>query len=168
MSPTPTPAITRDDLVAGLHARGVCYLAPTPSGDERALTDEELILGLAGSKDSRLRFALVALLLRHPMLSDAVERLCAQAHPAAVLGELRKRYLAALYLQRLWRTRLRLAFGDSPLIPERFTAEFRLPSPEVMHGEMGLQRLTEHSPYNDWSSYEQLVELLIEQPCARA
>ena len=167
MAPTPTPAITRDDLVAGLHARGVCYLAPTPAGDERVVTDEELVLGLAESKDSRLRFALVALLLRHPMLSEVVERACARALPANVLGELRKRYLAALYLQRLWRTRLRLAFGDSPLIPERFTAEFQLPSPEVMHGELGLQRLTEHSPYNDWSSYEQLVDLLIEQPCAR-
>ena len=114
MAPKTPPPITRDDLVAGLHARGVCYLAPTPAGDERVVTDEELILGLAWSKDSRLRFALVALLLRHPMLSDVVERLCAQAHPAAVLGELRKRYLAALYLQRLWRTRLRLAFSLPP------------------------------------------------------
>lgn len=165
MAPDAMMPITRDDLVAGLHARGVCYLAPTPSGDERPVTDEELLLGLAEAKDARLRFSLAALLLRHPMLSVTVEQLCAEPLQARALGELRKQYLAAMYLQRLWRTRLRLAFGDSPLIPERFTAELRLPAPGVMHGELGLRRLTEHSPYNDWSSYEQVVDLLIEQPC---
>ncbi len=166
MATPSAPPVTRDDLVAGLHARGVCYLAPTPAGDERPVNDEELILGLARAKDARLRFALSALLLRHPMLSVAVEQVCATPHAAQTLGELRKQYVASMYLQRMWRTRLRLAFGDSPLIPERFTSELRLPSPEVMHGELGLRRLTEHSPYNDWSSYEQVVELLIEQPCA--
>ena len=37
--------IERDDLVAALHTRAVCYLAPTPLGDEQPLSDDALILG---------------------------------------------------------------------------------------------------------------------------
>jgi hypothetical protein len=40
----------REHLVAALHARGICYLAPSPHGDEPPLTDEELIVGLAASR----------------------------------------------------------------------------------------------------------------------
>ena len=54
---------TREDLVAGLHARGVCYLAPTPHGDELNLNDDELIVGIAQAEDARLRFGLAALFL---------------------------------------------------------------------------------------------------------
>ncbi len=161
----------RDDLVAGLHARGVCYLAPTPHGDERPLSDEELIAGLAQSSSARLRFALAALLLAHPDLADCAATVQATL-PEAGRRELRKQYLAAMYLQRMWRTRLRLRFGEQPLIPERFTSADDspigepLPGPDDMHGKHGLRRLCEDSPYNDWSSYEQVVELLMNQPCS--
>ena len=155
--------LDRDDLVAALHARDVCYLAPTPHGDERALTDDELILGLAQTKDARLRFALAALLLIHPELAEHVAHL---AERDAAPAELRKHYLAAMYLQRMWRTRLRMAFGETALIPERFTHALNLPTAEVMNGELGLHRLTENSLFNDWSSYEQVIELICEQPCA--
>lgn len=155
--------LDRDDLVAALHARDVCYLAPTPHGDERVLTDDELILGLAQTKDARLRFALAALLLIHPKLAERVAHLA--EHDAAP-AELRKHYLAAMYLQRMWRTRLRMAFGETALIPERFTHALNLPAAEVMNGELGLYRLTENSLFNDWSSYEQVIELICEQPCA--
>ena len=30
----------------------------------------------------------------------------------------------------------------------------------------GLIQLTETSPFNDWSSYEQVIELICNQPCA--
>jgi hypothetical protein len=153
----------RDDLVAALHARDVCYLAPTPHGDEKSLSDDELILGLARTKDARLRFALAALLLIHPELAERVAHL---AEHNEAQTELRKHYLAAMYLQRMWRTRLRMTFGESPLIPERFTHEMNLPAAEAMNGELGLFRLTENSLFNDWSSYEQVIELICEQPCA--
>ena len=161
-------AIPHDDLVAGLHAREVCYLAPTPAGDEPPLSDDALIVGLAQSKDGRLRFALAALLLRHPALADEVARLADHERHPKTRDELRKQYVAAMYLQRLWRTRLRLCLGEeSPLIPERFLAEMNLPPADEMFGERGLRELCERSPFNDWSSYEQAVTLLCDQPCVR-
>ncbi|MGQ9903738.1 MAG: hypothetical protein ACUVRU_05190 [Anaerolineae bacterium] len=160
----------RDDLVAGLHARGVCYLAPTPHGDERALSDDELIAGLAQSGNARLRFALAALFLAHPELAERAAQISATLSPSAQ-RELRKQYLAAMYLQRMWRSRLRAYFGDQPLISPRFTSAKDSPTgaplagPDDMHGKRGLSELCEASPFNDWSSYEQVVELLLNQPC---
>ncbi len=171
----------RDFLVAALHWRDICYLAPTPQGHEPHLTDEELIVGLAGSRDGRLRFALAALLLRHPDIAPIAEHLVTSRTidldgstehqdlpveiPDAVWDEIRRQYVAALYLQRLWRTRLRMCLGESPLIPERFTKTLGLPSPDEMNGERGLRALTDDRTFNDWSSYEQVVEMLCEQPC---
>lgn len=156
---------SRDDLVAGLHARGVCYLTPSPSGDERSLTDAELIAGVAAAEDARLRFALAGLFLVRPALA-AVAVDIERTLSGAARDELRKQYVAAVYLQRLWRTHLRLQFGETELIPEHFAAEMGLPGPEQMHGELGLRLLCERSPYNDWSSYQQVIDLLDSQPCA--
>jgi hypothetical protein len=164
------PATSRDDLVAGLHARGVCYLAPTPHGDERMVSDDELIAGLAASDNARLRFSLAALFLARPELAERAAEL-APVLPAPAGRELRKQYAAAMYLQRMWRTRLVAQFGATPWIPERFTSAVdspvgaALPGPGEMHGKLGLRRLCEDSVYNDWSSYEQAVELLCNQPC---
>jgi hypothetical protein len=164
----------RDLLVAALHARGICYLAPSPQGDEPALTDDELLIGLAASRDGRLRFALAALLLAHPDLAENAARLAAaqrSPHPGmqppdAAWGELRRQYAAAMYLQRMWRTRLSLCIGERSLIPERFSSELDLPAADEMFGEKGLRTLTERSAFNDWSSYEQVIDLLCDQPCS--
>ena len=168
-----TMLFPRDQLVAALHARGICYLAPTPQGDEPALNDAELILGLAASKDGRLRFALAGLLLVHPELAGLAAHLI-ETHDTSAISkhvppeawdELRKQYVAAAYLQRLWRTRLAFHFGEQTDIPDRFTETLDLPKADVMHGEMGLRMLTERSLYNDWSSYDQVIEMICEQPC---
>lgn len=156
---------TRDDLVAGLHARGVCYLTPTPHGDELVLDDDTLITGIAQAEDARLRFALAGLFLVHPDMAVRAADIDATLDHAAQ-SELRKQYVAAMYLQRLWRTHLRLQFGETPLIPARFTAELDLPAPDLMHGEYGLRLLCDRSPYNEWSSYQQVIDLLSAQPCA--
>ena len=171
---------SRDNLVAALHRRDICYLAPSPHGDEPALTDEELLIGLAASKDGRLRFALAGLLLVHTELAQTLVNIVetrssilrqtqdASGDPplqATVVEELKKQYLAAMYLQRLWRTRLRMHFGESPLIPERFTDEMALPSADAMFGEMGLRTLTDRSSFNDWSSYQQVIDMICDQPC---
>lgn len=170
----PTMLFPRDHLVAALHARGICYLAPSPQGDEPELNDDELIVGLATSRDGRLRFALAALLLAHPKLAERAAEL-AEARvgprddvptPDWAWTELRKQYAAAMYLQRMWRTRLSLCMGERPLIPERYSAELDLPHADEMFGEKGLRALTERSAYNDWSSYEQVIDLLCDQPCS--
>ncbi len=162
---TETPAYTRDDLVAGLHARGVCYLTPTPHGDELALDDDALIAGIAAAEDARLRFALAGLFLVHPELANRATALDASL-PTSAQAELRKQYVAAMYLQRLWRTHLRMQFGETLLLPEQFTAALDLPPPDMMHGEYGLRLLCDRSAYNDWSSYQQVIDLLSAQPCA--
>jgi hypothetical protein len=163
----------RELLVAALHARGICYLAPSPQGDEPALNDAELMLGLATSKDGRIRFALAGLLLVHPELAHLAAHMIETcdtkgvSQPASPKAweELRKQYVAAAYLQRMWRTRLAFHFGEQPEIPDRFTESLNLPKASVMFGEMGLRMLTERSPYNDWSSYEQVIDMICEQPC---
>jgi hypothetical protein len=172
----------REHLVAALHWRDMCYLAPTPTGDEPHLTDSELIVGLAASRDGRLRFALAGLFLRHPEVAEiaaamldtrtidlagaTVRRREPLVVTDAVWDEVRRQYVAALYLQRLWRTRLRLAHGPTPLIPERYTAALGLPGAAELNGERGLRVLTEDSTFNDWSSYEQVVDMICDQPCA--
>jgi len=157
----------RDHLVAALHERGLCYLAPTPEGDEPTISDDDLILGLAASDDVRVRFSLAGLFLLRPQLAELAASIVIQAQdiPENLKTEIIKQYLAAMYLQRLWRTRLRLKFGPRGLIPERFTKELGLPAADEMYGEHGLYALCNRSPYNDWSSYEQVIELLLNQPC---
>ncbi len=168
-----TMMVPREHLVAALHARGICYLAPSPHGDEPALNDAQLIVGLAASRDGRLRFAAAGLLLVHPEIAQPAARLIetcdtsaiGQPVPPKAWDELRKQYVAAVYLQRMWRTRLAFHFGEQPEIPDRFTESLNLPKANVMHGEMGLRMLTERSPYNDWSSYEQVIDMICDQPC---
>lgn len=163
----------RDHLVAALHHRGICYLAPSPQGNEPHLTDAELLIGLAASKDGRLRFALAGLLLVHPQIAERVTQLLqtrispnpTKTPPDWAWDELQKQYLAAMYLQRLWRTRLRQQFGESELIEERYTRENSLPPADAMYGEAGLRTLTERSAFNDLSSYEQVVDMICDQPC---
>jgi hypothetical protein len=120
-----------------------------------------------------LRFALAGLLLVHPEVAQTAAHLIetcdtsaiGQPVPPKAWEELRKQYVAAAYLQRMWRTRLAFYFGEQPEIPDRFTESLNLPKATVMFGEMGLRMLTERSPYNDWSSYEQVIEMICEQPC---
>lgn len=188
VSAPPITSVSREDLVAALHARGLCYLAPTPSGHESPLTDDELILGLATSPDARLRFALAGLLLLYPHQAERVAELIEKRSSTAtgainsnsnsngngaaphaqdpVVVELQKQYVAAMYLQRMWRTRLNMQFGETPLISERFIAALNLPAADAMFGEMGLRTLTDRSAYNDWSSYEQVVNMICDQPCS--
>ena len=168
----------REHLVAALHQRGVCYLAPSPYGDEPHFTDDELIIGLAASRDGRLRFALAGLMLVDPGVAARAAtmlqcRTVRQRHDAAPLDalsdavwhEVRRQYLAAMYLQRMWRTRLRMSFGETPWIAEGFTESLGLPPAEALHGEHGLRVLTDQSNFNDWSSYQQVIDMICDQPC---
>jgi hypothetical protein len=107
----------RDEIVAALHARGVCYLIPTPTGGERPMNDEQLILALASSKDARLRFSLSALLVRNPPLAELAAPLVETMAPK-VSDEIKKQYAAAMYLQRLWASKLKARFGKTARISE--------------------------------------------------
>ena len=158
-----------DSLVAQLRELGVCYLTPTDArvDETRRYTAPELIGRLAAHPNPRLRHALIAVLIRHPELADEVRKLIDVLDPAAGV-ELMAHYMAAVYLQRMWRTRLGF-YLDVQLLPDLFSSELGLPSPEERHGKTGLhataQWHAQRSPYpfNTLSSYYHVMDLLFAQ-----
>lgn len=91
---------SRESLVAALRDRGITYLAPSDAVAREALeTHEQLLWALLHQDDSRLRLAIVPLLLRHPEISASVPDLAVRLDEAASL-ELQTLYMAAVYLQR--------------------------------------------------------------------
>jgi len=159
----PGDRLTRDALVAALRERGVGFFAPgdaTPASPP--LTDGELIEGLAASADPRLRNALAILLLRQPALGAHVPDVVGSA-AEAVADVLRDRYTAAVYLQRMWRTRIGIYLPDAPLLPDLFSAQLGLPLPDERFGLVGLHALSDRSTFNQYASYETMVELLFDQ-----
>ena len=158
-----------DSLVAQLRELGVCYLTPTDArvDETRRYTAPELIGRLASHPDPRLRHALIAVLIRHPELADEVRKLIDVLDPAARV-ELMAHYMAAVYLQRMWHTRLGF-YLDVQLLPDLFSSELGLPSPEERHGKTGLhataQWHAQRSPYpfNTLSSYYHVMDLLFAQ-----
>lgn len=156
-------------LTAGLHAWDVRFLGPTPLQALPERPDPELLItALARSRHPRLRSALIALFLRHPELAGPVPRLAASLEEPAG-KELRFHYQAAVYLQRLWRTRLELYLGPVRPLPDHLSGELGLPPPERRHGKLGLQALArlhgEHSSTggNFLARYQRILELLIGQ-----
>lgn len=168
-------------LIAELRARGIAYLSgghdPQVAAQMAAdpLPPVELIPRLAGSQESRVRNALIALLLLHPDLADVVPDALARADPATA-EQIVVLALAALYLSHLWSTRLALALGFRPVLPEerwaRFWRERGLPAPSEFHGELGLRALQEAErlrrglPLNFLGDWQNQVDRLLAQEWA--
>jgi len=155
----------RDTLVAALRARGVDYLL-SDGGLGDPLSDQLLITSLAVHEDARLRSALSALFLLHPELTPWVVNL-ADTLPPEARSELLARYMAAVYLQRFWRTRLEIYHLTTPDLPDLFSAQLGLPPADEMYGKPGLQALAEwHQSqhpvsYNRRVEYELVIEHII-------
>ncbi len=165
----------RDSLVAALEEYGIRFLMGgdgIPSALAR-ISPDELIAKLAAHQDPRLRMALTALFLLHPEWASYVPEIAERLNGAALI-ELKARYMAAVYLQRMWRTRLRYYLGDYILLPDLFSAELGLPLPDERYGKTGLYALADwhqrHSryPFNRLGSYNKALELLIGQLRAKA
>lgn len=160
----------RDDarLVAALWGQGVRHLSiAEPASSHTALDTRTLIARLAGHVDPRLREALIPLFLRQPDLATAVSAQV-QHLPPADADALRHLYTAAVYLQRLWLTTLRMHLGDFPLLPDHFgQAHYHLPAPAEKFGEAGLQALAELYETKtglDWLSvYQSTMNLFLQQ-----
>ncbi len=160
----------RDRLVAALGEYGIRFLMGgdgIPSALAR-ISSDELIAKLAAHQDPRLRMALTALFLLHPEWSSYVLGIAGRLNGAALI-ELQARYMAAVYLQRMWRTRLSY-YIESPLeLPDYFSAELGLPPVNERFGKPGLYALAAwHAqrsdyPYNRLASYRKALELLIGQ-----
>ncbi len=158
---------SRETLVAELRERGVDYLMPTDAKIEQPIDDESLIAGLATHNDPRLRQALIALFLLQPHLAPLVLRVRDELDPKAA-QELTAFYMAAVYLQSMWRIRLGLYLDSITELPDYFSMELGLPDVNDEYGKVGLYDLAEwhrsHSPYpfNHLSEYEGAADLLFQ------
>ena len=113
-----------------------------------------------------MRQALIALFILHPNLAPLVPPLCARLAPAAAV-ELTAHYLAAVYLQSMWRIRLNHYLPPTPDLPDYFSADLGLPDAQDEFGKAGLYALADwhaaHVPWraNHLSEYEGVAELLL-------
>lgn len=149
----------RETLVAELRERGVAYRAPSDARAENPPpTDEALIAALLEQPDARLRMGLVPLFLRRPHLAEAVARLAGILDPPLRL-ELQTYYQAAVYLQRHWRTRLGFYLDTGTLLPDLFSAEMGLPSPDERYGKVGLYALADAWQARSRFPYDRLTEI---------
>jgi hypothetical protein len=154
-----------DRLAAALRTRSVDYLASSDAWAE-PLDDETLIASLAAHSQPRLVQSLIALLLIHPELAPQVPLLRAGLAPAAQV-ELLAHYMAAVYLQSMWRIRLDHYLPPTPDLPDYFSTELGLPDALDLYGEAGLYALAKwHSAHaagqaNHLSEYQSVAQLLL-------
>lgn len=133
----------RESLVAALRDRGISYLAPSDAvACEVFDSHEQLICALLHQDDSRLRLAIVPLLLRHPGISASVPELVASLDGVASL-DLQTLYMDAVYLQRNWHSRLNIYLDYVNLLPDLFSHQMGLPPPEDRLGKTGLVELAD-------------------------
>lgn len=134
---------TRESLVAALRDRGISYLAPSDAVAREVFeSHEQLLCALLHQDDSRLRLAIVPLLLRHPEISESVPALAACLDDTVSL-ELQTLYMAAVYMQRNWRSRLSIYLNEMTLLPDLFSHQMGLPLPDERFGKTGLVELTD-------------------------
>jgi hypothetical protein len=165
----PTDLNEHDQLVAKLRESGVHYLVPTDARLDKmqSIDSLNLIRQLAESDDPRLRHSLIGLFILHPSWADLVTPLAVSLQGAARI-ELIAHYMAAMYLQRMWRTRLGF-YLEVELLPDLFSSQLGLPSPEVRFGKTGLRALAKwhadqtNPVFNHLSSYEHVMDLLFDQ-----
>ena len=160
---------SRESLVAALRERGVSYLAPRDAvAGEAPATSEQLLTALLCQNDSRLRLAMIPLLLREPELADCVPALTARLDPDLAL-ELQTLYTAAVYLQRNWLSRLRIYLNSMELLPDLFSRQLELPPPEDRFGKTGLYELSEAwkarsaYPFARLEALDNTIDLFFEQ-----
>ena len=149
----------RESLVAALRDRGISYLAPSDAvASEAPETNEQLLFALLNQDDSRMRLAIVPLLLRHPGISESVPELVARLDDVASL-DLQTLYMAAVYLQRNWRSRLSIYLDDVTLLPDLFSHQMGLPPPQDRFGKTGLVELADAWQARSQYPFERLQAL---------
>jgi len=156
----------RDCIVDALVEHGVTYLAGG-RGLPSAISDAELIRTLVESDDARLRLAIIPLFLSRPDLNASVPAIIKQLSPERAL-DLKQRYMAAVCLQRFWRTRLNQTIGQNALLPDLYSGELGLPSLNVQHGKHTLNALAKqmsrtHDEVDYLASFNKTFEHFIRQ-----
>lgn len=155
-----------DALVADLAAYGVDHLWQNRAPANEPRSAEALFAALFESSSPRLHQASAALLLVRPDLAPAAQR-AILGLPALPRDRAMRRYMAAAYLQRIARSRLRSLFGDQPELPTTYAAELNLPDAEARFGEHALEVLSDEESrrygYDAWGTYWRLLETVLRQ-----
>lgn len=112
------------ELVDALNTLGVCFMRGG-NGVPSTFAPGVLLSALARSPESRLRMALIPLLLAHPEFATEVREVAESLPPdRAIL--LRCYYTAAYWLQAKYRNRLQAIRGVQPSLPNLFGEELGL------------------------------------------
>jgi hypothetical protein len=121
-------------LVAELEWYGVRYLSRrTDQKAVRLRAPRKLLADLVQQPSSRVRLALIALLLARPSFAEHVPA-ALETLPPAQAQTLKLFYTAAVVLQRQYAASLRPFLGaDWRWLPDLFSAEFNLPSASGEH-----------------------------------
>ena len=130
-------------LVAALREYGVRYFTADPSEPHprhEPIPPQQLLAGLAQAESARVRHAIAALLLVRPELATLVPGV-AETLPDGAKDVLIHGYVAAVYLQRAWRTRLRRYLGAQAELPPLWIEQQGLPNPDERLGRAGLSAL---------------------------
>lgn len=161
----PDPSSEWDALSTALNRLGIFHVTPgTDWHGSVPRTASDLFECLWLAAEPRLQQATVALLLTHPTLAEeariAIEHLSGDARDRAI-----RRYVAAVALQRMARTRIQLALGPQPWIPAAYLDEVDLPSIDDEFGAAALFVLAnqeqERYGYDAWATYQTLLDLFL-------
>lgn len=147
----------RTSLVAALRGHGVNWLAPSDALGGGTIEPVTLVASLAAHDDPRLRAALTGLFILRPEFSAVVAEARQALEPTA-RDEVSARYLAAVYLQRLWRTRLGLYLEDTSELPDLYSESLGLPPANQGYGKPGLRALAEWHKQRTAMAYNRRAE----------
>jgi len=159
----------RETLVAKLREQGITYLAPSDAVAREPISSDDLLLvALLEQPDARLRLAMIPLLIRHTELAGCVRALINQIDHKLVV-ELQTYYTAAVYLQRVWKTRLGFYLDTTTLLPDLFSQQLGLPPAEERFGKHGLYDLADawkarsRYPFDRLAALNNMMDLFFEQ-----
>ena len=163
VSQSPYTELDIDRVVTNLYSLGVRYITLSEDAEPyESLPPEQLIAALINSDDVRVEYALISLLLRHPEYANAVPQ-ALNILPTNRADVLKRHYTAAVYLQRMYRPALAIYLGTIIPLPDHFSKELELPSPNDYYGVIGLQELVDRlpPPINWWGTYLYPVKMQI-------
>jgi hypothetical protein len=156
-----------DLLATALNSLGVVHVGPRWTrrrGGPR--TASELFDRLFRSPDPRLQQATIPLLLTYPELADEA-RVVIDRLEGVVRDRAMRRYVAAVALQRMARTRLEMQIGPRGLIPPAYLDELDLPELDEDFGRETLLALAEGETarygYDAWGTYRGLLDLILSE-----
>ncbi len=116
------PDVEEERLVAELELLGIRYLSRrTPEPADSVRPPETLLADLMRQPSARVRSAVIAVLLAHPDMAEAVPAALANLTPAAAQS-LRFFYTAAVLLQQQYAARLH-ALGMHQTLPQRYAID---------------------------------------------